>query len=144
MLTRAHVRRPGLSNRNFNSEITGYLKMFLNSAFLKYFKWKDHFYFRAFCLCPCQSISFNSRFSLVNFIFRWSLCNRQNLENIYLNTVSYKIQRLIIDLFGLCCSLFLVCITSSYPVTGNWKLFWYCRSPTQRRWNFVFTRPMRE
>ena len=57
MLTRAHVRRPGLSNRNFNSEITGYMKMFLNSAFLKYFKWK--------CLCPCQSISFNSRFSLV-------------------------------------------------------------------------------
>ena len=41
------------------------MKMFLNSDIFKYLKWKGHFYFRAFCLCPCQSISFISRFSLV-------------------------------------------------------------------------------
>ena len=83
MLASAHVRRPGLSSRNFNSEITGYMKKFLNSAFLKYFKWKGHFYFIAFCLCPCQSISFISRFSLVWTIsFSDEVFVRDNLENI--------------------------------------------------------------
>ena len=40
MLTSAHFRRPGLLNRNFNGEIMGDMKMFLNSAFLKDFNEK--------------------------------------------------------------------------------------------------------
>ena len=57
MLASAHVRRPGLSSRNFNSEITGYMKKFLNSAFLKYFKWKGHFYFIVFAFVPVNLLA---------------------------------------------------------------------------------------
>ena len=81
--TRPKAMPTYLSNRNFNSEITGDLKMFLNSAFLKDFKWKGHFYLWAFCLCPCNLLASTAALVwFVQFHCQISLSMRQNLEDI--------------------------------------------------------------
>ena len=75
MLTSAHFRRPSL--RNFNDEITGYMKMLLNSAFLEDFKWKGHFYLWTFCFAPVNILASTAalvwfvQFNFLDEVFAW-------------------------------------------------------------------------
>ena len=75
MLTSAHFRRPSL--RNFNDEITGYMKKLLNSAFLEDFKWKGHFYLWTFCFAPVNILASTAalvwfvQFNFLDEVFAW-------------------------------------------------------------------------